>query len=123
MVYGFTLADVWFAPAWHYNFGNTGTAPTLDLSNGTFVTATLTGNATFAFSLGSGVSSDAISFTLHLTNDGTAGRSITWPVSVKWPNATVPTRTTTANKTDVYSFYTLNGGTDWYGILSIYNYS
>jgi hypothetical protein len=107
----------------HYAFGNTGTAPTIDLSNGTFVTATLTGNATFAFSLGTGVTSDAISFTLHLANDATAGRTITWPASVKWPNATVPTRTTTASKTDVYTFYTFNGGTTWYGNLSIYNYS
>ena len=104
-------------------FGNTGLAPTINLANGTFVTATLNQNATFAFSLGTGVTSDAIQFTLHLTNDATAGRTITWPVSVKWPNGTVPTRTTTANKTDVYSFYTFNGGTDWYGILSIYNYS
>lgn len=107
----------------HYNFGNTGTAPTLDLSNGNFVTATLTGNATWVFSLGTGVTSDAIAFTLHLTNDGTAGRSITWPLSVKWPNNTVPTRTTDANKTDVYTFYTYDGGSNWYGNLSIYNYS
>lgn len=107
----------------HYNFGNTGTAPTLDLSNGTFVTATLTGNATWAFSLGTGVTSDAIAFTLHLTNDGTAGRTITWPVSVKWPNNTVPTRTTDASKTDVYTFYTYDGGSNWYGNLSLYNYS
>lgn len=106
-----------------YAFGNTGTAPTLDLSNGNFVTATLTANATWVFSLGTGVTSDAIAFTLHLTNDGTAGRSITWPLSVKWPNNTVPTRTTTAGRTDVYSFYTIDGGANWYGILSIYNYS
>ncbi len=107
----------------HYNFGNTGTAPTLDLSNGNFVTATLTGNATWVFSLGTGVTSDAIAFTLHLTNDGTAGRSITWPITVKWPNNTVPTRTTDASKTDVYTFYTYDGGSNWYGNLSIYNYS
>lgn len=107
----------------HNPFGNTGTAPTINLSNGTFITATLNANATFAFSLGTGVTSDAITFTLHLTNDGTGGRTITWPASVKWPNATVPTRTTTANRTDVYTFYTFNGGTDWYGVLSIYNYA
>jgi hypothetical protein len=106
-----------------YAFGNTSTAPTLDISNGNFVTATLTGNATFAFSLGTGVSSDAISFTLHLSNDATPSRSITWPASVVWPNGTVPTRTTTASKTDVYTFYTYNGGSTWYGNLSIYNYS
>jgi hypothetical protein len=106
-----------------YAFGNTGTAPTLDLSNGTFVTATLTGNATWVFSLGSVPSGDTVAFTLHLTNDGTAGRTITWPVSVVWPNGVVPTRTTTANRTDVYTFYTFNGGSTWYGNLSLYNYS
>ena len=103
--------------------GNTGSAPTLNVANGNFITATLSANATFAFSLGSGVTSDAIAFTLHLTNDGTAGRTITWPVSVKWPNGSVPVRTTTANRTDVYTFYTFNGGSTWYGNLSIYNYS
>lgn len=107
----------------YYNFGNTGTAPILDLSNGNFVTATLTGNATWVFSLGTGVTSDAIAFTLHLTNDGTGGRTITWPISVKWPNNTVPTRTTDASKTDVYTFYTYDGGSNWYGNLSLYNYS
>ena len=106
-----------------YAFGNTGTAPTLDLSNGNFVTATLTGNATWVFSLGSVPSGDSVAFTLHLTNDATAGRTITWPASVVWPNGVVPTRTTTANRTDVYTFYTFTGGSTWYGNLSIYNYS
>ena len=106
-----------------YAFGNTGTAPTLDLSNGTFVTATLTGNASWAFNLGSVPSGDSVAFTLHLTNDATGGRTITWPASVVWPNGVVPTRTTTANRTDVYTFYTFTGGSTWYGNLSIYNYS
>ena len=105
-----------------YAFGNTSTAATLALSNGNFVTATLTGNCTFTFSMTS-VSSGAYSFTLVLTNDGTGGRSITWPASVKWPNATVPTRTTTASKTDVYTFFTYDGGTTWWGNLSLYNFS
>jgi hypothetical protein len=105
-----------------YSFGNTGTSATLALSNGNFVTATLTGNCTFAFSMTS-VPSGAYSFTLVLSNDGTGGRSITWPASVKWPNATVPTRTTTASKTDVYTFFTYDGGTTWWGNLSLYNFS
>ena len=104
-----------------YAFGNTGSAPTLDLANGTFITATLNANATF----GSFTNTPATttSFTLFLTNDSTPGRTITWPVNVKWPNDIVPTRTTTANKTDVYTFFTKDGGSNWYGILSIYNYS
>jgi hypothetical protein len=99
--------------------GNTGTAATINLANGNFVTATLTGNCTFTFS---NPSAGAASFALFLSNDGTAGRSITWPVSVKWPNNNIPIRTVTANRTDVYTFFTTNGGTDWYGTLSIYNY-
>ena len=101
--------------------GNTGTAATINLANGNFVTATLTGNCTFTFT--TGLSSGAISFTLVLTNDGTAGRSIVWPAAVKWPNGTTPVRTSDANKTDVYTFFTYDNGTTWWGNLSLYNYS
>jgi len=103
--------------------GNTGVAQTLTLANGNFVTSTLTGNCTFTFSMTGVNSSNAYSFTLVLANDATAGRTITWPASVKWPNATVPTRTTTAGKTDVYTFFTYDGGTTWWGNLSLYNFS
>jgi len=102
--------------------GNTGTAATLALSSGNVITATLTGNCTFTFST-TGIPSGSYSFTLILANDATAGRTITWPASVKWPNATVPTRTTTASRTDVYTFFTTDGGTSWLGNLSLYNYS
>lgn len=100
--------------------GNTSAAATINLANGNFVTATLTGNCTFTFS---NPSAGASSFTLFLTNDATAGRSITWPPPVKWPNNTIPTRTTIANRTDVWTFFTTNSGTNWYGTLSIYNYN
>ena len=100
--------------------GNTGTAATINLANGNFVTATLTGDCTFTFS---NPSAGASSFTLFLTNDATPNRSITGPVSVKWPNATIPVRTGTANRTDIYTFFTTNGGTNWHGTLSLYNYS
>jgi len=102
------------------DIGNTGTSSTIDLNNGNFVTGVLTGNCTFTFS---NPTTGASSFTLLLTNDGTAGRSITWPASVKWPGGSVPTRTTDANKTDVYTFFTTNSGTNWYGNLAQYNYS
>jgi hypothetical protein len=101
--------------------GNTGTAATINLANGNFVTATLTGNCTFTFTLG--ITAGAASFTLFLTNDSTSSRSIVWPTSVKWPNSSVPVRTTTGNATDVYTFFTLNSGTTWYGNLSLYNYT
>jgi hypothetical protein len=101
--------------------GNTGTAATINLANGNFVTATLTGNCTFTFTTSIGTGSQ--SFSLFLTNDATPSRTITWPASVRWPGGSVPVRTETANKTDVYSFFTFDNGTTWYGTLSIYNYS
>lgn len=101
--------------------GNTGTAATINLANGNFVTATLTGNpCTFTFS---NASAGASSFTLFLTNQAAGATSITWPPSVRWPNATIPVRTTTASRTDVYTFFTLDGGTTWYGSLTLYNYA
>ena len=103
------------------NIGNTGANCTINLNNGTFVTATLSANCQFTFS--NPTAGGASSFILVLTNDATAGRSITWPVSVKWPANTVPTRTTTANRTDVYTFFTSNGGTTWVGSLAQYDYS
>jgi hypothetical protein len=106
-----------------YAFGNTGATPTFSLSNGNFITATLNANITsMTFSM-TGVPSGAFSFTLFLRNDATPGRSITWPPSVRWPNGSVPTRTTTANQADVYTFFTTDGGSVWYGNLSLYNYA
>jgi len=108
-------------PSEKINFvGNTGAAATINLDNGSFVTATLTDNCTFTFS---NPSNGAVSFTLVLTNDATPSRTITWPASVKWPNATVPVRTEAANKTDVYTFFTYDSGSIWWGNLSLYNFS
>lgn len=101
--------------------GNTSTAATINLANGNVFTATLTGNCTFTFT--TGVTSGTASFTLILANDATASRTITWPASVKWPNNVVPTRTTTANKTDVWSFFTTDNGTNWYGALALFNFT
>ena len=101
--------------------GNTGTAATINLANANVFTATLTGNCTFTFT--TGVTTGAASFTLILTNDATAGRSIVWPVSVKWSNTSIPPRTTTANATDIWSFFTPNNGTIWYGNIGLYNFT
>jgi hypothetical protein len=103
--------------------GNTGVAKTINLSNGTFVTATLTENCTFTFQMGA-ATAGAISFSVFLRNDATAGRSITWHPSgtVKWTNGTQPVRTTTANAADIWSFFTVDGGATWYGSISVYNF-
>ena len=52
-------------------------------------------------------------FTLHLTQDATGGRTLTFPASIKWSGGTVATITTTASKKNKFVFDTLNGGTSW----------
>lgn len=91
--------------------GNTGTAATINLSSGTVFTATLNGNATLTITNAGTVSS----FTLVLTNDGTGGRTVAFAYSggtFRAPNGSV-SRTTTAGATDVWFFFTTNGGTTW----------
>lgn len=100
--------------------GNTGATPNLDLSLGNAFTATLNQNTTFTFS---NPPTGVFSFTLVLSNDATPSRTIAWPASVKWPNATLPPRTTTASRTDVYTFLTVDGGTTWFGQISLYGYA
>jgi len=99
--------------------GNTGTAATIDLSNGTLFTATLNGNATLTISNPGAVSS----FTLVLTNDASAGRTVAFSGgTIKYPGGTV-TRTTTANAVDVWFFFTPNSGTTWYASIPMANLS
>lgn len=101
--------------------GNTGTAINLDVVSGGVFTATLTGNATIT--LRYPVSSGASSFTLILTNDATAGRTVAWAGgSFVFPGGAASlSRTTTANAVDVWVFFTPNGGTTWYGNIAMKN--
>jgi hypothetical protein len=101
--------------------GNTSTAATVDLSLGTVFTATLTGNCTFTFSNPNGVATTASSFTLILTNDATPSRSIVWPATVLYSDGAAPARTTAANATDIWFFFTPDGGSTYYGSIPIKN--
>ena len=101
--------------------GNTGSAINLDVVSGGVFTATLTGNATIT--LRYPVSSGSSSFTLILTNDGTAGRTVAWSGGTfLFPGGAASlSRTTTANAVDVWVFFTPNGGTTWYGNIAMKN--
>jgi hypothetical protein len=101
--------------------GNTGAAATVDLSLGTVFTATLTDNCTFTFSNPNGVATTASSFTLILTNDATPSRSIVWPATVLYSDGAAPARTETANATDIWFFFTPDGGSTYYGSIPIKN--
>jgi hypothetical protein len=101
--------------------GNSGTATSIDLRQGTVFTATLTGNCTFTLTNPNANASRGSSFTLILTNDGTAGRTVAWAGgSFKFPGgAAAVSRTTTANAVDVWVFFTPDGGVTWYGNISM----
>jgi hypothetical protein len=91
--------------------GNSGTAQTLSLSNGTFQTVTLTGNCTFTMP----TVTAGQSFILILAQDGTGSRTATF-TGVKWPKGTAPTMTVTASAIDIATF--LSNGTFWYGSIA-----
>jgi hypothetical protein len=88
---------------------NTSTAITVSLANGTVQQLTLTGNATITMP----TAVAGKSFIIMLKQDATGSRTVTWS-TVVWPSATAPTITSTANKQDIYSFF--SDGTNWYGI-------
>lgn len=90
--------------------GNSGTSKTLDLTNGTVHTCTLTGNCTFTMP----ATTAGKSFTLFL-NTGAGGFSASF-TGVRWASSTPPTITTTASKVDILSF--ISDGTYWYGSYS-----
>ena len=99
------------------NTANTGTAYTINLSDGTIQSLTLTGNCTFTFP----TATAGKSFMILLKQDATGSRTVTWPASVKWPSSTAPTITSTASRLDKYVFTA--DGTNWYGSAGGYNYT
>ena len=87
--------------------GNSGTSKTLDLTSGTVQTVTMTGNCTFTMP----TATAGRSFIL-IVSTGAGGFTGTF-TSVKWPNNTAPTLTTTATRWDILTF--VADGTNWYG--------
>lgn len=91
-----------------------GTSVTVDCDEGNSFTLTTSGNTTFTFDY-SGVNlttDDSYGFTLKVTAGGT--HTLSWPASVDWPGGTAPDAPA-SGETDVFVFYTVDGGTNWYG--------
>jgi hypothetical protein len=101
--------------------GNTGAAINLDVVSGGVFTATLTDDATITLRFP--VATGASSFTLILLNDATAGRTVAFAGgSFEFPGgAATLSRTTTANATDIWVFFTPDGGTTYYGNIAMKN--
>ena len=106
-----------------------GSTDTIDLTDGNVHNVTLTANCTFTFS-NPPASGTSGSFTLFLNQDGTGSRTATWPAGngtstpkVIWAGGTAPTLTTTASRTDILVFTTIDGGMKWYGAVSGQDFS
>ena len=95
---------------------STSNAATINLRDGNLFEHDLTENVTYTFS-NPAASGRASSFVLKVIQDSSA-RTITWPTSVDWPAATAPTLTATNNGVDVFVFFTIDGGTTYYGFVA-----
>jgi hypothetical protein len=95
---------------------SSGNAATLNLRDGNSFLHDLTENVTYTFS-NPAASGKVSMFVLKIIQDSTA-RTITWPASVDWAAATAPTLTATNNGVDVFVFFTIDGGTTYYGFTA-----
>ena len=68
-------------------------------------------NVTFVFN-NPPTTGSAYDFTLKVAPSATV--TLTWPSSVKWAGGTAPSAPASGQK-DVYNFFTLDGGTTYYG--------
>ena len=80
-----------------------------DTSVGSVATVTLGGNRAMAAPTNLKIGS----YILHVVQDGTGGRTLTWNSVFKWPAGVAPVLTTTGNRRDLFSF--VCDGTNLYG--------
>lgn len=84
----------------------------LDVENGEFQTAIISGDPTFTITATNFGAGDGLALVLKFTSIG-AGDVLTWPAAVKWPGGTAPTATGEA----VFALISFDGGTSWNGSL------
>lgn len=84
---------------------------TLNLASGNIFSHAPSSNTTYVFS-SPPASGTAIGFTLKVSPSATV--TLTWPTSVDWPGGAAPAAPA-SGQTDVFTFYTQDGGTTYYG--------
>jgi hypothetical protein len=88
----------------------------LDLRTASNFSHDLTENTTISFT-NPAASGKVSAATLRIIQGSTA-RTITWNSSIKWASDTAPTLTTTNDAVDIFVFYTVDGGTTYYGFTA-----
>tara|TARA_R110002126_G_scaffold146778_1_gene292774 strand:- start:29 stop:691 length:663 start_codon:yes stop_codon:yes gene_type:complete len=95
---------------------STSNAVSLNLQTASNFSHTLTEDTTVSFT-NPAASGKVSAATLRVIQDSTA-RAITWNAAIKWGAATAPTLSTASGAVDVFVFYTVDGGTTYYGFTS-----
>jgi len=95
-----------------------GTSPTCDVDNGGAFSITTSGNTTFTFTGASSGYSQG--FVLQVTAGGT--HTLTWPGTVDWAGGSAPDAPA-SGASNLYVFYTRDGGSNWIGVLSAAAYA
>ncbi len=92
-------------------------ALTLNLENGNVFNVSLDSDVTTFTISNPPASGKTGSFTLVLTADGTP-RTITWGGNIKWGSVGSPTLTSDSGRSDIFSFMSLDGGSNWYAFIA-----
>jgi len=104
---------------------------TLDLSEAQNFTLTATEN--IGYFVITNTPSETSSFTIKIAQDGTGGRTVDIDdfrtsggsaIPVYWPaGGVLPIVTSTASRSDIYSFKTFDGGSSWYAVVVGQNFA
>jgi hypothetical protein len=100
--------------------GTSGTI-TVNLQTAGIFTLTPTGNVTGWTVSNPPASGTLGAFVLRTLGNGTAYTWV-WPTTTKWAYGETPTPTSTNGKYDLFSFFTFDGGTTWFGQVIGQNY-
>jgi hypothetical protein len=88
------------------------------LNNGNWFRYTLTGTPTFTFA-NAPASGNAMTVTLLVLQNGTGGYTPAWGNTIYWAGGQVPPASTGANKLDMWTFTTTDGGSTFIGTLAV----
>lgn len=100
--------------------GNVSGAVSVNLSLANVFTYTLTGNTVFSFSNPPASSSVSKSFTLIIRQDAVGSRTATF-TGAKYTDSIAPTLTTTPNRYDVFTFFTIDAGSSYFATYALAN--
>jgi len=93
---------------------------TVDMAVANIFNLTQTGSTTYTFS-NPATSGTTSNFLIAIKQGGVGSFTATWPASVKFPNGSTPVLTTAVGKVDIFNFISFDGGTTYFGSLSLAN--